>query len=237
MMQITKGGSDMDIGGKLKAARLAAGMTQEQIAEALGVSRQTVSNWENGRTYPDIVSVVKLSDIYEISLDTLLKEEKAMTKYTEYLAESTDVVRSKNRLTKALELGIYTALWTFCILLYRLHFANPDVPSPNSVDPFSMLVLLIVLPVLTMLLGLVAGMDSGWSRRGRVLLSVFCGVMCALMQLGVFTVDTRSAGSFLADAAKTTCSLEGLLLFAAGTAIAALFQMLGLLLRRTVKQK
>ena len=38
----------MDIGAKLKGARNDAGLTQEQIAEALGVSRQTVSNWENG---------------------------------------------------------------------------------------------------------------------------------------------------------------------------------------------
>ena len=41
----------MDIGQKLKSARTSAGLTQEEVAEALGVSRQTISNWENGRTY------------------------------------------------------------------------------------------------------------------------------------------------------------------------------------------
>lgn len=68
----------MDIGTKIKNARLAAKLTQEQAAEGLGVSRQTMSNWENGKTYPDIISVIQMSDLYDISLDHLLKEEKSM---------------------------------------------------------------------------------------------------------------------------------------------------------------
>ena len=61
----------MELFEKLKAARAQAGLTQEQAAEALLVSRQTVSNWETGKTYPDIVSVVKMSDLYGVSLDAL----------------------------------------------------------------------------------------------------------------------------------------------------------------------
>lgn len=53
----------MDIGTKIREARAAAHLTQEQAAEALGVSRQTISNWENNRTYPDIVSVIRMSDL------------------------------------------------------------------------------------------------------------------------------------------------------------------------------
>ena len=61
----------MDIGAKIKQARMEAKMTQEQVAEGLGVSRQTISNWENDKTYPDIISVIKMSDLYDISLDKL----------------------------------------------------------------------------------------------------------------------------------------------------------------------
>ena len=61
----------MEIGNKLKAARNEANFTQEEIAEKLGVSRQTISNWENSKSYPDIISVIKLSDIYSITLDAL----------------------------------------------------------------------------------------------------------------------------------------------------------------------
>ena len=48
-------------------------MTQEQVAGLLEVSRQTISNWENAKSYPDIVSVIKLSECYDVSLDYLLK--------------------------------------------------------------------------------------------------------------------------------------------------------------------
>ena len=87
----------MNIGTKIKNARTSANLTQEQVAEALDVSRQTVSNWENEKTYPDIVSVIKMSDLYNISLDHLLKEEKPMSDYLNYLEESTNTVRSKNK--------------------------------------------------------------------------------------------------------------------------------------------
>lgn len=64
----------MKISDKLKNARIRAGMTQEFVAEQLGISRQTMSNWENGRSCPDIASVLKLSELYQLSLDALLKD-------------------------------------------------------------------------------------------------------------------------------------------------------------------
>lgn len=57
----------MEIGSKLKNARNEKGITQEQAAELLGVSRQTISNWENNKSYPDIVSVIKMSDGLHLS--------------------------------------------------------------------------------------------------------------------------------------------------------------------------
>ena len=68
----------MEIEKKLKDARVNAGLTQEQLAEKIMVSRQTISNWENGKSLPDIVSIIKLSDLYQISLDDLLKGDKKM---------------------------------------------------------------------------------------------------------------------------------------------------------------
>ena len=63
----------MKIGVKLKEARLQAGLTQENVAEEIQVTRQTISNWETEKSFPDIVSVIKLSTLYNISLDKLLK--------------------------------------------------------------------------------------------------------------------------------------------------------------------
>lgn len=68
----------MEIHKKLKEARTKSGLTQEQVAEKVMVSRQTISNWENGKSLPDIVSVMNLSDLYQISLDELLKGDQKM---------------------------------------------------------------------------------------------------------------------------------------------------------------
>ena len=68
----------MEIGEKLKNSRMNAGMTQEQIAEQINVSRQTISNWENGKSLPDVISLIKISDLYQISLDDLLKGDSKM---------------------------------------------------------------------------------------------------------------------------------------------------------------
>ncbi len=62
----------MEIGKKLKNARVQSGMTQENVAEKINVLRQTISNWENEKSYSDIISVIELSNLYSISLDDLI---------------------------------------------------------------------------------------------------------------------------------------------------------------------
>ena len=69
----------MEISKRLKEIRQNAGMTQEEVAEKIMVSRVTVSHWENGKSLPDIVSLISLSDLYSISLDELLKGDSKMT--------------------------------------------------------------------------------------------------------------------------------------------------------------
>lgn len=105
----------MEIGKKLKAARQGSGLTQEQVAERLYVSRQTISNWENEKSYPDIVSVVRLSDLYSISLDDLLKGDAKML---EHLEESTDIVKSNQKLILAILANI--AVFLACLLTAAL---------------------------------------------------------------------------------------------------------------------
>ena len=67
----------MEIGNKINQLRKLSGMTQEQLAEKLSVSRQTISKWESGGTSPDLESVVKISRIFHVSLDDLLMEGEA----------------------------------------------------------------------------------------------------------------------------------------------------------------
>lgn len=108
----------MEIGKKIKNARIEAGLTQEKAAEKIDVSRQTISNWENEKSYPDIISVIALSDLYSVSLDELLKGDQKMA---EHLEESTNVVKSNKKLTGAILLNII-----LMILLIALNMLLPE---------------------------------------------------------------------------------------------------------------
>ncbi|MHC5228102.1 helix-turn-helix domain-containing protein [Enterococcus sp. LJL99] len=117
----------MELSFKLQKRRKELKLTQEEVAEKIHVSRQTISNWETGRTLPDISSLILISDIYKVSLDTLLKEDQEMVKH---LQKATDENRS---------------LKLFCLLLFinsclivSLMFVS------NQVFSYSLLFLVVV---------------------------------------------------------------------------------------------
>ncbi len=108
----------MQIGKKRRNARVQSGMTQENVAEKINVSRQTISNWENEKSYPDIISVIELSNLYSISLDDLLKGDEKMI---EHLEESTNVVKSNQKMIWAIIVNIIVVA-----LLITLNMFIPD---------------------------------------------------------------------------------------------------------------
>ena len=63
----------MEIGSQIRKYRNAQELSQEELAEKLYVTRQTISNWENEKSYPDIHSLLLLSSVFKISLDQLIK--------------------------------------------------------------------------------------------------------------------------------------------------------------------
>ncbi|MCH5296170.1 MAG: helix-turn-helix transcriptional regulator [Ruminococcus sp.] len=67
----------MTLGDKLKSARKSAGLTQEQLAKQLIVSRQAVTKWESDRGMPDIVNLKKLSKLLNVSIDYLLDDDES----------------------------------------------------------------------------------------------------------------------------------------------------------------
>ena len=116
----------MDIGEKLKTARLAKGMTQDELAQEIMVSRQTISGWENGKTYPDIISLIKFSDLLGVSLDSLVKGDRDMI---QHLKESTDSVSADKNLIIAIVINILVVLLLLTIALFlpRTVFALTSV--------------------------------------------------------------------------------------------------------------
>ncbi len=68
----------MNIGNQIATIRKEQQLTQEKFGELFHVTRQTVSNWENEKSYPDLQTLVDISNRFDISLDTLLKEDSKM---------------------------------------------------------------------------------------------------------------------------------------------------------------
>ena len=99
---------NIDIGSKIKTLRLSKSMTQEQLAKALHVSAQAVSKWENGKSYPDIHSLLLLSALFDVSLDQLIKGDLETMKQEVNAAD----VKAMNR-----DGIIYTILLAATIIL------------------------------------------------------------------------------------------------------------------------
>ncbi len=103
----------MEIGKQIKKHRTELSLSQEEFADKIFVTRQTVSNWENDKSYPDINSLVLMAEIFGVSLDSLVKgdieemNEKIKTEDIEYLN------KANRRLTLAF-------VWDFFMLVPML---------------------------------------------------------------------------------------------------------------------
>ena len=127
----------MEIGNQIKQHRATLNLSQEELAEQIYVTRQTLSNWENGKTYPDVNSLLRLSDVFGVTLDELVKGD--IPKMKEQIKQ-TDIIEFKRAswiltimylvmVVSALPLWTYLkitgmviwGIWTAASLLYAIH--------------------------------------------------------------------------------------------------------------------
>jgi hypothetical protein len=102
------GGEEMELGKQIKKHRQEVQLSQEKLANRVYVSRQTISNWENDKSYPDVNSLVLLSEIFQISLDNLIKGDIEVMK---------DVIQ-KEEIVKMNRYGkIYTIMLIVTVVL------------------------------------------------------------------------------------------------------------------------
>lgn len=126
------------IGEFLALQRKAKGMTQQEVADLLGISNKTLSSWESGRSYPDILTLPALAEIYGVTVDEILSGERAThVRETEYISEKSQKKLLKNAANKysvkctvlayvgiggvvlfalAALLGLFTEPWVFLLL-------------------------------------------------------------------------------------------------------------------------
>lgn len=91
----------MSLGSHLFNARRKKGLSQETVAERLGVSRQTISKWETDETLPDIRQSKKLAVLYGLSLDELIEFDIEMKEIQEVIEKTSEEVADKIDWTKA----------------------------------------------------------------------------------------------------------------------------------------
>ncbi len=99
----------MEIGTQIRKYRSAQELSQEELAERVYVTRQTISNWENGKSYPDLHSLLLLSSLFDVSLDQLVKGDIEIMKQEINKEE----VAKFNRLS-----GVFAVLFAACIVAF-----------------------------------------------------------------------------------------------------------------------
>ena len=115
----------MEIGNQIRKYRTALKLSQDDLAEKVYVTRQTISNWENSRNYPDIRSLVLLSNVFGVSLDILVKGDLEQMK-DEIQAEDIRKFRRDSRIYGIFLIGMmvlpmpllrYLKMWGIAIWL------------------------------------------------------------------------------------------------------------------------
>ena len=214
----------MEIGTKLREARMTADLTQEQAAEHLMVSRQTMSNWENNKTYPDIVSVIKMSELYGVSLDRLLKGEDGApaATYVEYLEEATNVVKNKKKLSNVILAAVYLGIWSFALLVFWFFTDGGDAMG------YSLMFLWLLLPVTSFVISLLAAKLQALGIW-KWIIPAAMGLMYMLAEYATFS----AANMISFD--KVNSPAWGML--PAGAAISAAGILIGFVLRRMQEKR
>ena len=221
----------MDIGKKLRDARNASKLTQESAAELLGVSRQTISNWETGKTYPDIVSVIRMSGLYSVSLDCLLKEEKTVANdlnYRNNLDESTHVVKSRRRLGKLVLVAAYLVIWAVSVAFFWL------AVSGSGVGAYAVLVIWGAIPLTTFVISLLIGANGYWGRRKWWAVPIFA-LMYTLIPFLTFTL--ANAASTGVSAGDIAVNLDDLITLPIGAVVSAAGLAIGTGIEKLRKRK
>ena len=108
----------MLLGEKLKKLRKARGLSQEQLADQLNVSRQAISKWELGESTPDTDNLIALSDYYGVSLDCLLRDQEAPEVSEKVMVREVQQLISSGCLKKGVVgIVIFVVVWFILVLL------------------------------------------------------------------------------------------------------------------------
>ena len=136
----------MGFGENLQELRKGKNMSQESLAEELGVSRQTIGKWENGSTYPETELLIQISDFFDVSIDTLLKGTVAETNITETLSSDKIFLQTQQQRRATVDQGQRNRNIRFVIavILFIIAPFYPGNPGAGSASGFLMILSIAV---------------------------------------------------------------------------------------------
>lgn len=125
---------------KLKRSRVELHLTQQEVADKLHISRQTISNWEVGNSYPDVPALIDLSELYQISLDYMLKDDTEYVKKVRNDYQLIDHMKKNSWLDKAVVISI--------ILLFVPILFTPFIHTRMGVVSMMIAIFIFILPLM-----------------------------------------------------------------------------------------
>lgn len=128
----------MNLAEKIQDLRKKNGLSQEQLADKLGVSRQAISKWESEQSTPDIDKIVLLSETFHVSTDYLLKQEKDVTskKEEENKKEDYTIAVNVKMSKKAFSYLLLGILFLMTFLFFLLFIRTLDIYMLIVTFPF-----------------------------------------------------------------------------------------------------
>ena len=193
----------VEFGEQLRRAREEKGMTQQSLAEQLYVTRQSVSRWECGDRYPDLITTKKISEILEVSLDDLLSGKEM-----EKVVERNPVI--ENKVANNIMIALYAVVVLSMIIpifdqMLRIPGAKEPIIEIFSIPEASISMFSTIIKIFCFVFGLVNALRGMFSpkRMGAVIVGYFIATCFSsfsfLPQLaGMSTVSIQSIqGLFL----------------------------------------
>lgn len=171
----------MTLGEKLQRLRTAAGLSQEDLAERLQVSRQAISKWELDKTVPDVKYIVELSELFGVTTDHLLKEAEPPPPQEQGSPPPSAAVPSPRPTGPAcLVLAVSSGLFAVLLLLY---LADYCMGLRSLVSRWPPLAVLLLAPAALIVSALLLGPDTPPRefRRGAALCFTLWGFSIALL--------------------------------------------------------
>ncbi len=180
----------MQFGEQIRQVRKSNGLSQEQMGQRLGVTRQAISNWENDRNLPDLEMIILIAQTFGLTLDELILGGTNMNNMTEKLIDDGSEGRRVRRYTNGLLAGAMIVMIGVALLIFRSVAVVSIDEYGVTTDGMGYLIGAIMLVATGVGTALVSGLflaqdhlrrAEGASRIAWVAVSVAFGLILAMM--------------------------------------------------------